>query len=57
MVATDPRETALLVTLGILGFVGVQAAGGPEVVGGLFLLAVGVVAPTLRGEQRRRDGA
>ncbi|MFC7142076.1 hypothetical protein ACFQMA_19850 [Halosimplex aquaticum] len=57
MVSRHTGETALLVAIGIIGFVAAQSLETPEVFAGLFLVAFAVVAPTIRGEQRRRRDA
>ncbi|WP_415383103.1 hypothetical protein [Halosimplex sp. TS25] len=57
MVSRHTGETALLVAVGIAGFVTAQSLNTPEVFAGLILVAFAVVAPTVRGEQRRRRDA
>lgn len=51
----EAKETALLVAVGILGYVAALEVGAPDVAAGLFLVGVGVVAPVLRREAGRRD--
>lgn len=54
MVSRDTSETALLVTLGVLGFVAASAVDAPDVVAYGVLVAVGGVGPLVRDEWRRR---
>jgi len=56
MVSRDTRETALLVALGVGGFLGANALNAPDVVAWGVLIAVGGVGPTVRDEWRRRQG-
>jgi hypothetical protein len=57
MVSRDTRETALLVALGVGGFLAANALNAPDVVAWGVLIAVGGVGPTVRDEWRRRQGA
>jgi len=57
MVSRDTRETALLVALGVVGFVAASAAGAPDAVAFGILVVVGGVGPLVRDEWRRRQGA
>jgi hypothetical protein len=55
MVSRDTKETALLVVVAMVGFVAASAAGAPDVVAFGILVAVGVLAPVVRDEWRRRQ--
>jgi len=57
MVTRDTKETALLVALAMVGFVVASALNAPDVVAFGVLFFVGVLAPTVRDEWRRRQGA
>jgi hypothetical protein len=57
MVSRDTKETALLVTVAVIGFVVASSLGAPDVVAWGILLGVGGVAPTVRDEWRRRRNA
>ena len=54
MVSRDTRETALLVALGVVGFVAASAAGAPDAVAFGILVVVGGVGPLVRDEWRRQ---
>jgi len=54
MVSRDTTETALLVAVGVLGFVAASALDAPDVVAYGVLIAVGGVGPLVRDEWRRR---
>ena len=57
MVSRDTRETALLVALGVVGFLAASAAGVPDAVALGILVVVGGVGPLVRDEWRRRQDA
>jgi len=57
MVTRDTKETALLVALAMVGFVVASTLSAPDVVAFGVLFFVGVLAPTVRDEWRRRQGA
>ena len=55
MVSRDTKETALLVALAVVGFMFATALGAPAEVGWAVLVVVGLVAPMVRDEWRRRQ--
>jgi hypothetical protein len=57
MVSRDTKETALLVVLAVAGFVVASALNAPDVVAFGVLIGVGVLAPLVRDEWRRRQEA
>ena len=57
MVSRDTKETALLVALAVVGFMFATALGAPAEVGWAVLVVVGLVAPMVRDEWRRRQEA
>ncbi|MFC4448464.1 hypothetical protein [Halorussus aquaticus] len=57
MVSRDTKETALLVTVAVVGFLAANALGAPSAVAWAILIGVGGVGPTVRDEWRRRQDA
>ena len=57
MVSRDTRETALLVALGVVGFLAASAAGASDAVAFGILVVIGGVGPLVCDEWRRRQDA
>jgi NO-binding membrane sensor protein with MHYT domain len=57
MVSRDTTETALLVAVAVVAFVAALELGAPDIVAGAILLGLGIVAPLVRDEWRRRKEA
>jgi Na+-translocating ferredoxin:NAD+ oxidoreductase RnfD subunit len=57
MVSRDTKETALLVVIAMVGFLVASALNAPDAVAFAVLVSVGVLAPLVRDEWRRRQQA
>ena len=55
MVSRDTKETAVLVAVGVVGFLAANALGASSAVAWGILIGIGGVGPTVRDEWRRRQ--